>query len=127
MRMSRVLLAGVAVAGAAVTTSAFTASNTLQDGTIAGYDDTTVTGATVTNIAYTPHTDPSQLASVAFTATGDITDTAQTMVLRLNGSPLSSTSTCAEVLATNTTVTCTLTTPLAFTAFDGLALTVVSQ
>ena len=71
--------------------------------------------------------DAAELASVVFTATGDITDTAQTMVLRLNGSPLSSTSTCTKLLATNTTVTCTLTTPLAFTAFDGLALTVVSQ
>ena len=56
MRKSRVLLAGVAVAAAGVATSAFTASNdfTGLDNNVAGYGQVAVTGADVTNIAYTP-------------------------------------------------------------------------
>lgn len=129
MRLSRVVIGGAVVAAAVAAGSAYTASNTLQDGTVAGYDDTTVTGAAVSNIAYNPDaTDPKLLSSVVFTATGDITDTASTMVLRMGGSPVTAASTCLDVVAgPDTAITCTLGTPLAFTAFDGVGLTVVSQ
>jgi hypothetical protein len=51
MRMSHVLLAGVAVAATAAATSAFTASNDVQD-SVAGFDTSTVTGATTKHINY---------------------------------------------------------------------------
>jgi hypothetical protein len=77
--MSRVLLAGVAVAGAVATTSAFTASNTfdatgaLDDN--AGYGQLTVTGVTVSNVAYVPvAADTSKLDNVVFTITESTND-----------------------------------------------------
>lgn len=79
MRMSRVLLAGVAVAGAVATTSAFTAGNTfdatgaLDDN--AGYGQLTVTGVTVSNVAYVPvAADTSKLDNVVFTITESTSD-----------------------------------------------------
>ena len=74
MRMSRVLLAGVAVAGAVATTSAFTAGNTFDaSGALddnAGYGQLTVTGVTVSNVAYVPlAADTSKLDNVVFTIT----------------------------------------------------------
>jgi hypothetical protein len=79
MRMSRVLLAGVAVAGAVATTSAFTASNTFDatgalDDTV-GYGKLTVSGVTVSNVAYTPlAADTSKLDKVVFTVTESTND-----------------------------------------------------
>ena len=79
MRMSRVLLAGVAVAGAVATTSAFTAGNTF-DGTgivddNAGYGKLTVTGVTISNVAYIPlAADTSKLDRVVFTTTESTND-----------------------------------------------------
>ena len=70
MRKSRVLLAGVAVAAAGAATSAFTASNdfTAVATDVAGYGQVAVTGATVTNIDYTPVARTiSKLDSVVFT------------------------------------------------------------
>jgi hypothetical protein len=72
MRTSRVVLAGIAVAAAAATTSAFTASNDVPD-SVAGYGSGTVTGATVTDIHYTPKSsDPMHLDNVVFTTTTDM-------------------------------------------------------
>ena len=69
MRKSRVLLAGVALAAAGAATSAFTTSNTVTvDNNVAGYVATSVSGATVTNIAYTPNAaDQAKLDKVVFT------------------------------------------------------------
>ncbi len=131
MRMSRVLLVGVAVAGAAVTTSAFTAGNTLNPpDNFAGYGDAVVSGTTVNNIRYNPHSDPSRLASVVFTSTQDITNTAATMNITNGGNTVGgTTSTCVvgAFSAGTQPITCTLGTPVLFTAFDGIGLTVVSQ
>jgi hypothetical protein len=131
MRMSRVLLVGVAVAGAAVTTNAFTAGNNLTPpDNFAGYGDATVTGTNVNNIRYNPHTDPSRLASVVFTATSDVTHTAATMNITNGGTTVGgTTSTCVvgSYSAGTQPITCTLGTPVLFTAFDGIGLTVVSQ
>src|SRR5689334_10349140 len=89
MRKSRVLLAGVAVAAAGVATSAFTTSNDFSgvDNNVAGYGQLAVSGATVTNIAYTPDADVSKLASVVFTTSNDITGASATMGLTLAGNP----------------------------------------
>ena len=130
MRMSRVLLAGVAVAGAIATTSAFTASNTFTgvDNNIAGFGEVTVSGATITNIAYTPDTDASKLASVTFTASNDIVgSTTAIMVLKLSTATATGQDNSCSVDATANTITCTLTTPMPFVNFDKLALTVASQ
>ena len=76
MRMSRVLLAGVAVAGAVATTSAFTASNTITGGDdTAGYGEVTVSGVAVSNVAYTPlSSNAAKLDNVIFTVAEDTTD-----------------------------------------------------
>ena len=75
MRMSRVLLAGVAVAATAAATSAFTASNDVTDASVAGYDKATVTGATVDSIDYVlDGTDKTLLDSITFIATEDVSD-----------------------------------------------------
>ncbi|HET6393849.1 MAG TPA: hypothetical protein VFG13_13585, partial [Blastococcus sp.] len=75
MRKSRVLLAGVALAAAGAATSAFTTSNTVTvDNNIAGYVSTSVSGAVVTNIAYTVDAgDQSKVDKVVFTTSNDIT------------------------------------------------------
>ena len=131
MRMSRVLLVGVAVAGAAVTTSAFTAGNPLSPpDNFAGYGDATVSGTTVNNIRYNPHTDASKLASVVFTSTSDITNAAAAMNITNGGTTVGGTGSVCVVgsfSAGTQPITCTLTTPVLFTAFDGIGLTVVSQ
>jgi uncharacterized protein YdeI (BOF family) len=141
MRKSRVLLAGVAVAAAAAATSAFTASNTVPQ-SVAGYGQAAVTGATVTNVHYVADTaDASLLGSVVFTVTTDVTNAAtRTMVLRTGvnastnaggtvvGSPYNCTVTTAwDAAATppNLLLTCLTADKPAFTAFDGVGLTVV--
>ncbi len=73
MRMSRVLLAGAAVAAAGIATSAFTAGNTVQD-SVAGYGDSTVTGATTEHIDYVLNADKSQVDEIRFELVEDFTD-----------------------------------------------------
>jgi hypothetical protein len=82
MRMSRVLLTGVAVAAAAVATSAFTASNTVPD-SVAGYGQGLVTGAEVDTIHYVRNTaDGTVLDAVEFTVSTDVTNSTSTMTLK---------------------------------------------
>jgi hypothetical protein len=128
MRKSRVLLAGVAVAAAGAATSAFTASNTFTvDNNVAGYGEMVASGVTVTNVAYAPATnDATKLHSVTFTVDKDTTSMSARMTL------LSGASTVADVsnpdcTSTATTITCTLTTDLLFTAFTKTGLTVTSN
>ncbi|TYP86612.1 hypothetical protein [Blastococcus xanthinilyticus] len=128
MRMSRVLLAGVAVAGVAATTSAFTSNNTITvDNNVAGYVATNVSGAAVTNIAYAANAaDQSRLDKVTFTTSNDITAASAVLTMRLAGATASGqANTCSVVGAT--TIECTFTSALLFSAFDGLALTVTSN
>lgn len=128
MRKSRLLLAGVAVAAAGVATSAFTTSNdfTGVDNNVAGYGELAVSGATVTNIAYTPDTDVSKLDSVVFTTSNDVTGNAATLGFTLAGSASTGAANTCSVTS-GTEITCTLTAPLLFAAFDKVGLTVVSQ
>ena len=129
MRISRVLLAGATVAAAAVATTAFTAGNDLEQNTVAGYGDVTVSGVTVSNIAYNPGANAAQLHSVAFTVDKDTTDMTSTMTLYKAGTPdtLVATATGAECTSTTTTITCVLAADLDLTAFDKVGLTVVSN
>lgn len=68
--LGAVLLAGLAVSGA----GAFTASNTMNEtSNIAGYGQSTATGVTVTDIAYTTvASDATKLASVVFTTSDNL-------------------------------------------------------
>jgi hypothetical protein len=134
MRMSRVLTGGAVIAAAVAAGTAFTNTNTLEADTVAGYGTETVSGATVLNTAYNPDgTDPSLLASIVFTAEGDLTDTASTLQLTSTGTSTGAVSTCTPGLFDNTTppgeteITCTFGTMPAIASFDGIALTVVSQ
>ncbi len=133
MRMSRVLLAGVAVAGAVATTSAFTNSNTFAptasgDENVAGYGTAAVSGATITNIAYTPHSDASELATVVFQASNNFSgSTNAVMTLKLGTDPAVGGANSCAVDATTDRITCTLAIPMPFVNFNNLALTVTSQ
>ena len=108
MRMTRVLLAGVAVAGAVATTSAFTAGNTfnatgaLDDN--AGYGKLTVTGVTVSNVAYNPlASDTSKLDNVVFTITESTSDMNAFMTIK--------NSTSTVLFASDATNACTYSNP----------------
>jgi 3D (Asp-Asp-Asp) domain-containing protein len=58
----------ILAAAAAVGAYAFTASNTIADAGNAGIGQQTISGYTVTNVAYTQdHADPSKLVAVDFT------------------------------------------------------------
>jgi hypothetical protein len=127
MRKSRVLLAGVGVAAAAVTTSAFTASNTLND-SVAGYDEATVSGATVTKIEYVlDTTDASLIDSIDFEATEDVDqNSAFLQFTDAAGAPIGAAIECtvSAFAAAVTPISCP-TPDKAISSFVGIGLTVV--
>ena len=85
MRMSRLLLAGVAVAAAGVAPSAFTASNTVP-ASVAGTGQGAVTGAVVTNIHYVQNAaDATKIDAVEFTSSTNLTGRTTTMTLKTTG------------------------------------------
>lgn len=131
MRKSRVLLVGVAVAAAAAATSAFTGGNTLPttgDSLTAGYGKVTVSGATVTDVAYNPlSSDKSLLDNVVFTTTTDVTSTGltATMILK-NGSTVIGNYGCNKSTYSSTmTLTCAATGNPVISSFDTVGLTIV--
>lgn len=128
MRLSRVLLAGVAVAGAVATTSAFTASNTetvADADQKAGYGSVVVTGVEVTDIRYNPvSTDASLLDNVVFTATGNVTGQRAWLTLKNGTTQVATFDTCTMTYTTATVITCTAGTNPAITSFDTVGLTV---
>lgn len=84
MRTSPLLLAGFGLTAlaVAVTGSAGTAANAVP-ASVAGYGQGTVTGATVTDVDYTPYVlDPSDLGSITFTSRTDVRDATATLVLK---------------------------------------------
>jgi hypothetical protein len=82
MRRSHVVLAGIAVAGAAVTGSAFTAANTVP-ASVAGYGQGAVTGATVTDVDYTPYaSDNTDLGSVTFNSSTNVNGKTASLTLK---------------------------------------------
>ena len=130
MRKSRLLLAGVAVAAAAAATSAFTASNDVQD-SVAGFDTSTVTGATTKHINYVLNgTDKSVVDEIQFELNENL-DAAVAeglqawLTLQDDGSMVGTAILC-DISAFNTTVTpvsCDTTGTL-LESFNGVALTV---
>ena len=128
MRRSQIVLTGVAVAGAAVVGSAFTAGNNMPttSGLVAGYGEVTVSGATVTDIDYTPASDNTKVASVTFTTTTDVSSQTSTLTLKMGANPIHAAYSCTEsAYTTSMTLTCATTDEPAFTAFDTVGLTVV--
>ncbi len=124
MRKSRVLLAGVAVAAAAAATSAFTASNDVSAGNaVLGYGEATVTGATVTAVAY--NRDPANdglLTDVVFTTSTPITTETAKMTLK-DGATVQGVYSCVlGGTAPAQTFTCATTAPI--DSFDTVGLTV---
>lgn len=130
MRMSRVLLAGVAVAAAGIATSAFTAGNDVQD-SVAGYGSATVTGATTTHINYLlDGTDKSLVDTIEFELVENL-DAAVAEGLQAwlqlqdgLGNPVGSAVQCnIEPFTTVTKTVCSIN-DTAVASFDGVALTV---
>jgi len=128
MRMSRVLLAGVAVAGAAVTTSAFTASNTVP-ASVAGFGEGAVTGATVTDIHYVADTaDGTLVDAIEFTSTTNLTGKIATVTLKDGGVVVGTPYACTIKTAWTTEIVMTCDTSgsaRAFEDFDSVGITVV--
>ena len=122
------LLAGLAISGS----GAFTASNDMtgvSGGTknVGGFGTAVVTGATVTNVSYTVDplsADSSDVSAVVFTATENLTGKTAKLTLTKAGTPITAPNTCAITFLTTSTITCTFTTPVDFTAFDGESLAV---
>ena len=122
------LLAGLAISGG----GAFTASNDMtavNGGTknVGGFGTATVTGATVTNVAYTldaATVDNSKVSAIVFTATEVLTGKTAKLALKLGTADVTAPNSCAITGTLNSTITCTFTTPVAFSAFDGEALAV---
>jgi hypothetical protein len=134
MLKSRVILTGIAVAAAAAAGSAFTAANDFSAPGIVddavGYGETTVTGATVSKVVYTPVTgDPSKLDAVAFTSTTDIKPgNVATMYLKQGSTPTAdsaSTCTIGAFSAGEQTITCSFTADVDIDTFNTVALSVM--
>ncbi|MCW2692488.1 MAG: hypothetical protein JWM67_1092 [Mycobacterium sp.] len=126
MRKSTKIVGGVVIAGVvAATGSAFTASNIVPAST-AGYGESAVTGASVSNIAYTLATDPSKLASVVFTSTTDVTGKTAQMTLRTVGGVVGTPYPCdlGTYTANAMTITCVTGDTPALAAFTATGLTV---
>jgi hypothetical protein len=88
MRRSHLVLTAVGISAAAVTGSAFTAANTVPD-TVAGYGEGQVTGATVTDIDYTPYAaDNTDLDTVVFQSSTDVTGKTATLTLKNGTNPV---------------------------------------
>jgi hypothetical protein len=102
MRRTHVVLTGIAVAGAAVTGSAFTAANNfVQPSVIAGYGQTQVTGATVTDVDFTPFLgDNTDLGSVSFDTSTNVQGKTASMTLK-QGPTVIGTFTCDTSAAYN--------------------------
>jgi hypothetical protein len=134
MRRSTLVLTAVGVSAAAITGSAFTASNdvTAVTNQYAGYGEVTVSGATVTDVAYTPYTsDNTDLGSVTFTTTTHLSSSSETasLTLKSGSSVVGSAYACtinSDWDGTKLTITCdTSSVHPAFTTFDTTGLTVV--
>ncbi|MGY1809919.1 hypothetical protein ACI8AF_21335 [Blastococcus sp. SYSU D00669] len=128
MRTSKLVLAGAGIAAATAAGSAFTASNTVP-ASVAGYGQGTVTGATVTDIDYTPlSSDNSKLDVIVFTTSTNVTGRVATLTLKSGSTLVGSPHTCTlGTYTTDMTITCDVVGDPLFTAFDAVGLTVVDN
>ena len=128
MRKSHLAVAGLGLTAAAVTGSAFTAANVVP-ASVAGYGEGAVSGATVTDIDYTPSgTNTTNLASVVFHSSTDVTGRTATMTLKNGTTPVGASpySCSLGTYATGTmTITCATADVPAFSSFNTVGLTVV--
>jgi hypothetical protein len=125
------------VAAAAAAGSAFTTSNDFTDPGVVddavGYGETTVSGATVSNVLYTPVAlDPSKLLSVTFTSTSEIpADNQATMYLKDDATVVATVTGGDCVIGAMGTspaeqlITCTPGTPVDIEDFNTVALSVM--
>jgi hypothetical protein len=82
MRKTHLALAGLGLTAAAVTGSAFTAANVVP-ASVAGYGQGAVTGATVTDIDYTPYAaDNTDLGSVTFNSSTNVQNKTASLTLK---------------------------------------------
>jgi hypothetical protein len=139
MLKSRVILTGIAVAAAAAAGSAFTAANDFTAPGVAddavGYGQTTVSGATVSKVVYTPLAgDPSKLDVVEFTSTAPIQPgNVATLYLKApNGTVVATVTGDDCVLGTfgtptvgEQTITCTPPTEVDINSFNTVALSIM--
>jgi hypothetical protein len=137
MLKSRVILTGIAVAAAAAAGSAFTAANDFTAPGVVddavGYGETTVSGATVSKVVYTPVTgDPSKLDEVVFTSTTEIQPgNVATMYLKEGSTPTpASASVCVidafgDPTAGEQIITCSFTTDVDIDTFNTVALSIM--
>jgi hypothetical protein len=129
MRRSHLVLTAVGISAAAVTGSAFTAANVVPD-TVAGYGEGQVTGATVTDIDYTPYaTDNTDLDTVVFQSSTDVTGKTATLTLKNGTTPVGSspyTCTLGAYAAGTMDITCsTAADHPDFDSFDHVGLTII--
>jgi hypothetical protein len=131
MRKSHLALAGLGLTAAAVTGSAMTAENTIDD-TIAGYGESAITGAVVTEIDYLPlAADSTYLDEVVFTTTTQLdltpsTGNSATLTLKDGGAPMGTPIACtiAAWSGTSHTITCDTPDTTQFILVDAVGLTV---
>jgi hypothetical protein len=129
MRRSHLVLTAVGIAAAAVTGSAFTAANTVPN-TVAGYGEGQVTGATVTDIDYTPYaSDNTDLGTVVFQSSTNVTGKTATLTLKMGTTPVGSSPyscTLGAYAAGTMDITCdTSADHPDFDSFDHVGLTIV--
>ena len=129
MRRTHVVLTGIAVAGAAVTGSAFTAANVVPN-SVAGYGQGSVTGATISDVDYTPYaSDNTDLGSVTFNSDTNVNGKTATLTLK-NGTSVVGTFSCDTTTSVYSGVTMdivcnTAATHPAFASFNFVGLTVM--
>jgi hypothetical protein len=128
MRKSHLALAGLGLTAAAVTGSAFTAANAVPD-SVAGYGQGAVSGATVTDIDYTPYaSDNTDLGAVVFNSSTDVTGKTATLTLKSDATTVLGTYTCTlgAYAAGTMDITCDTTSDHPdFDSFTYVGLTVV--
>jgi hypothetical protein len=139
MRTSHLIVAGAGIAVAVVTGSAFTDSNSMPDTntSVAGYGETTATGAAVTKVEYNPQaSNNTYLKSVVFTTSTDVESRETTLTLKDGTTPITVGASSAKFVSCSNgtydstahemTITCTLADDLvSFEDFDHTGLTVV--
>lgn len=125
MRTRSKLIGALAVAGVvAASGTAFTAANTgFTANEFVGYGSTTVTGVTVSNVAYNVNgTDASLLDTIVFTVAQDVTGAGYESLLTINGATGTRT-TCTATFTTVGTITCPTTAAIATVTSVGLTVT----
>ena len=82
MRKSHLIVGAIGLSAAAVTGSAFTAANVVP-ASVAGYGQGAVTGATVTDVDYTPYaSDNTDLATVTFNSSTNVNGKTASLTLK---------------------------------------------